>query len=169
MSWKAVSANSGNLFLRETFEGMPCILPENPSMKSQLLTSTGLLILRVSIGCFMLVHGAAKLQGFAAMAEAFPDPLGVGSRISLVLAIGAEVGCSILLILGVGTRLAAIPLAFTMIIALFWVHNDDPWQKKELAAVFLAVYATLFVAGGGACSLDVVFKRRRAAKKAGVA
>jgi putative oxidoreductase len=64
------------------------------------LTSVGLLLLRVGIGCLMLVHGVAKLQGFSQLSESFADPIGLGSKFSLILAIGAEVGCSLLLIVG---------------------------------------------------------------------
>ncbi|QDS97931.1 DoxX family protein [Adhaeretor mobilis] len=117
-------------------------------------TSFGLLVLRVSFGCFMLVHGWPKLMGFSQMADKFPDPLGMGSQLSLVAAVGAEVGCSILLILGLGTRLAAIPLAFTMIVALFMVHGADPWQVKEKAALYLAVYVVLVFTGSGRFSVD---------------
>lgn len=115
---------------------------------------TGLFVLRVAIGCFMLLHGLPKLMGFSEMADKFPDPIGMGGQLSLTMAIGAEVGCSILLILGLGTRLAVIPLAFTMIVALFVVHASDPWKVKELAAVFLAVYTVIFITGPGNCSLD---------------
>ncbi|WP_417850493.1 DoxX family protein [Thalassoglobus sp.] len=116
--------------------------------------STGLLILRVAIGGFMLIHGYQKLAGFSGLANKFPDPLGIGSQMSLIAAIGAEVGCSLLLILGLGTRLAALPLAFTMIIALFVIHGADPWQRKELAAIFLSVYAAIVFTGPGRFSLD---------------
>nr|WP_146526289.1 DoxX family protein [Novipirellula artificiosorum] len=82
------------------------------------------------------------------------DPIGIGSQLSLILAIGAEFGCSLLIIVGFATRLSAIPLAFTMIVALFIVHGGDPWQKKELAACYLAVYATLMLTGAGRFSVD---------------
>lgn len=114
----------------------------------------GLLLLRVAFGCFMLVHGTQKVMAFSAASATFPDPLGMGSQLSLIMAIFAEVGCSILLILGLGTRLALIPLAFTMIVALFLVHANDPWKVKELAAIYLAVYGILLVTGPGSFSLD---------------
>lgn len=116
--------------------------------------SIGLLLLRVTFGCFMLVHGWQKLSGFSEMADKFPDPIGMGSQLSLIMAIGAEFGCSLLLIAGLGTRLAAVPLAFTMIVALFVVHGADPWKTKELAACYLAVYATLILTGPGRLSVD---------------
>ncbi len=125
--------------------------------------SVGLFLLRVSFGCFMLVHGIQKVMGFSAMDGSFPDPIGLGSTPSLILAIGSELGCSVLVILGLGTRFAVLPLAFTMIVALFVVHGGDPWKMKELAAIYLAVYIVLFVTGPGELSLDnKLFGRKRA-------
>lgn len=118
------------------------------------LNDIGLLILRVGFGCLMLVHGFQKVGKFSELTDKFPDPLGMGSQLSLISAIGSEVGCSILLIIGLGTRLAAIPLAFTMLVAWFIVHAEDPWQKQELAAVYLTVYVCLIFTGGGKFSLD---------------
>lgn len=132
-------------------------------MKSKpgLVLSVGLLLLRVGVGCLMLVHGIGKVTGFQELAADFPDPIGLGSRLSLILAIGAEVGCSILLILGLLTRLAAVPLAFTMIVAFFMVHRDDPWDAKELAGTFLVIYLSLILTGPGILSLDHLWRGRR--------
>lgn len=131
---------------------------------SDLFTSVGLLIARVALGLFMLLgHGWSKVTGFGQMVETFPDPLNIGSRLSLIGAIGAEAVCSIFLVIGLATRLAAVPLAFTMGVALLIVHSDDPWQKKELAAVYLVAFAALICTGGGAFSLDrILFGSRRA-------
>lgn len=128
------------------------------------LTSAGLLLLRVGVGCLMLVHGVAKIQGFSDLSAVFPDPIGLGSKLSLILAIGAEVGASLLLMVGLASRLAAIPLAFTMLVALFLVHAEDPWKAKELAAMFLLVYVTLLVTGPGQFSLDHIWCSKRKSK-----
>jgi len=125
------------------------------------LVPAGLLVLRAGIGCLMLVHGIQKVMGFSAMSGAFPDPIGVGSQLSLIMAIGAEVGCSVLLILGLGTRFAVVPLAFTMLVALFLVHGGDPWKVKELAAIYLLVYASLLLTGPGQFSLDHCWLSKR--------
>jgi len=124
------------------------------------VTSVGLLVLRVAFGGLMLVHGLQKAAAFGELKDKFPDPLGMGSQLSLISAIGSEVGCSLLLILGLGTRLAAIPLAFTMIVALFLVHAADPWNVKELAAAYLCVYVSLILTGAGRFSLDQLFVKR---------
>lgn len=127
--------------------------------KHDAATSFGLLLLRAAFGGLMLVHGWQKLTGFQELAAVFPDPLGIGGKLSLIAAIGAEFGCSLLLIAGLAGRLAAIPLACTMGVALFIVHAADPWQKKELAAVYLAAYAALVFTGPGRFSLDGLFRR----------
>lgn len=124
----------------------------------------GLLVLRVGIGGLMLVHGWQKLSAFGELADTFADPLGIGSRMSLVSAIAAEVGCSLLLVVGATTRLATLPLAFTMVIALFVVHAEHPWQKKELAAIYLLVYVVIAFTGPGRFSLDELFWSKRKSK-----
>lgn len=111
----------------------------------------------------MLVHGWQKLSAYSGLKDKFPDPIGVGSHLSLILAIGAEAGCALLLILGLFSRLATIPLAFTMVVALFIVHANDPWKVKELAALFLAIYVGLFFTGPGAFSIDQRLLARRSA------
>lgn len=113
-----------------------------------------LLFLRLAFGLLMMVHGWSKLQGFSEMSGSFPDPIGVGSAVSLSLAIFAEFFCSILLILGFLTPLATIPLIITMLVAAFIAHADDPWSTKEKAVLFLAAYITLLVSGPGRYSLD---------------
>lgn len=128
----------------------------------ETLDCTGKFVLRVAFGCLMLTHGIPKVMKYSELSDSFPDPLGMGSQFSLLSAIGAEVGCSILLILGLGTRIATLPLAFTMIVALFMVHSGDPWKAKELSAVYLAVYAAIIFLGPGRFSLDQFLFRKKA-------
>ncbi|WP_256012872.1 DoxX family protein [Desertivirga xinjiangensis] len=129
-------------------------------MKSKFLSGSaisydlGLLIIRLFTGGLMLTHGFPKLQKLVAGNLQFGDPLGVGQEISLVLAVFAEFVCSILVILGLFTRVAVIPLIITMAVAFFIVHSADPLQVKELSLVYLAVFAGLFFTGSGKYSID---------------
>lgn len=114
----------------------------------------GLLVLRFfGGGTMLLAHGLGKLFDFKDRMHSFPDPLGLGSSLSLGLAIFAEVGCAVLLVLGVFTRLASIPLLVTMLVAFFIVHSGDPFARKELAFLFMGIYLALFFLGGGRYSL----------------
>lgn len=132
-----------------------------------LLIDMGLLMLRVGIGCLMLFgHGLMKLQSFDQMRQQFADPFGLGMTVSLVLAIFAEVGCSALLIPGLFTRLATIPLISTMLVAIFYVHIDQEWKDNEMAVVYLLIYVTLALTGPGRMSLDGAIRLRRSWSRA---
>ena len=117
-------------------------------------TNTALLILREGAGLMMLTHGWAKFQNLLAGEMGFADPIGIGAEASLVLTVLAEFACSILVILGLGTRLAAIPLIITMAVAWFIVHSGDPFGTKEKAALYLLCYLVIFITGAGKYSFD---------------
>jgi putative oxidoreductase len=121
----------------------------------------GLLALRVGAGACMIGHGWSKLLRFGELAGKFADPLGVGSAASLSLTVFAEFGCALLVIFGLGTRLAVLPILITMLVAAFVIHGDDPWSKKEFPLLYAVVWFALFLAGPGRYSLDYVLSRRR--------
>jgi putative oxidoreductase len=126
------------------------------------INSFALLILRVVVGSFMLVHGLQKLDMLKANPVQFADPIGIGEPASLTLAVFAELVCSILLIIGLLTRLAIIPLIITMLVAVFIVHAADGFEKQELPALYLGVYIVLIINGAGKYSVDrLIAKRKR--------
>lgn len=130
--------------------------------RRRLLTSAGLLVLRVGLGAMMVIqHGAPKLLGFTEKAQTFSDPLGVGSTASLALATFAEFLCSILLIFGAATRLAAVPLIITMLVAALVVHGADPFTKQEMPLLYAFGFVALLLAGAGDFSVDALIARRR--------
>ena len=118
-----------------------------------------LLALRLLFGILLMLHGIAKWGSFADLSISFPDPLGMGSRISLILAIFGELFCSAGFIVGAFYRLALIPMIFTMCIAFFVVHGGDPFAAKELPLVYLAVFVLMFLTGPGAFALDGLIGR----------
>ena len=126
------------------------------------VNSLAVLILRVVAGGFMLVHGLQKLEMLKANPVQFADPIGIGEPASLTLAVFAELVCSALLILGLLTRLAAIPLIITMLVAVFIVHSADGFEKQELGGLYLAIYIVLIITGAGKFSVDrLIAKRKR--------
>jgi len=105
-----------------------------------------LLINRIAVSAFMLTHGLPKLYRFFGDGDIrFADPLGIGVLPSLASAVFAEVICSILIIIGFGTRLATIPLIITMAVAVFMVHAADPFQRMELGLMYLFAFMTILV------------------------
>ena len=126
------------------------------------MRDAGLLLLRAATGLLMLTqHGWGKLQSYADKSDTWADPIGLGGPTSLALAIFAELFCSILVVIGLTTRLAAIPLVITMLVAAGIVHWEDPLGKKEFALLFLVPFLTLVFTGAGRYSLDGWLAHRR--------
>jgi putative oxidoreductase len=127
-----------------------------------IYTSTmPLTIIRIASGFLMLtLHGWGKFERFSALSQVFPDPLGIGSPASLVLVVFAEVVCATLLVLGIATRLATIPLMITMMVAAFIIHADDPISKIELPIMYLIMYLAVFIGGPGKYALNISFFQR---------
>ena len=139
------------------------------------LASSGLLFLRVTIGWMMLYgHGLAKIHNFDKLKEVWTVPVlwplsYMSKPISLMATIGAEVGASALLVLGLMSRPAAFVLGFAMCVAAFQHHALDPFfskggASKEFAILYLIPCFVLLITGAGQWSLDALFsqdKRRR--------
>lgn len=124
-----------------------------------LTASLGLLVLRVVMGVGIATHGYGKLfggniEGFAKNAVepmGFPFPL-----VFAYLAGAAEFFGGLFIAVGLLTRLAAIPLAFTMAMAVFMVHmkHGDPLARTELSIAYLTFAVTILLSGAGSFSLD---------------
>lgn len=124
------------------------------------MNDLALLFLRATTGAFMLIaHSVPKLNLLFSSGEiSFPDPLGIGTFPSLILAIFSEFFCSLLLIFGFLTRASLIPLIITMIVAAFIHHAADTYAQKEKALLFLVIYVFLFITGPGRYALNKIVK-----------
>ncbi|MDP6971024.1 MAG: DoxX family protein, partial [Pseudomonadales bacterium] len=89
------------------------------------------LLLRLILGPVLIAAGWEKITGenwFAFQLESFPFPFNVlPPEFSWFLATWTEFLGGIALLLGLGTRLVAIPLAITMFVAAYSVHLDNGW------------------------------------------
>ncbi|MEJ2595635.1 MAG: DoxX family protein [bacterium] len=119
-----------------------------------------LLVLRISVGVLMLTHGYPKLVKLVTGDFSFPDPIGLGSELSLALATFAEFVCSLLIIVGYRSRLAAMPLIFTMLVALLLVHGDESVFEHWNILLYIFCYAILINLGGGKYSLTYYLYNR---------
>ena len=128
--------------------------PISSSTKSMLI-----LFARIIFGFLFLSHGISKLHLYSEMPETFPNPIGLGSALSLWLVLFAEILCSLGFILGALFRLSLIPMIFTMCIALFVIHSGDPLATKELSLMYLTIFVLLYITGPGRYSIDGILKR----------
>ena len=119
-----------------------------------------LLLLRVAVAALMLTHGWPKLSKVLAGDMQFGDPIGLGPGPSLILVAFAEGICSLLILIGAGTRLASIPLIINFIVVFFIVHGNDPFGKRELPLLYLILYIILLIMGSGKYSVDHSLSKR---------
>jgi putative oxidoreductase len=116
-----------------------------------------LLLLRVWAGfSLFLKHGVEKIAHFSGMAAHFPDPVHIGSHWSLMMALLSDAVCSLLIILGLATRWAALYIAVILGTAFTLFHHfalSGP-RSGELPYLYLGIALTIFFAGPGRFSMD---------------
>lgn len=129
---------------------------ETNMKKDDLVASAGLLWLRVLAGAGMAYHGYGKvlgghmpmlIEGVQKMGMPAPEVMAWAAALS-------EFAGGILLVLGLGTRAAALFIFVTMSVAGFVVHAADPFSAKELAFAYWTVAGALILTGGGRFSVD---------------
>ena len=114
-----------------------------------------ILLARLSFGMLMIMkHGIPHLMEFSSLQYKFYNFLGIGSRFSLVLVLFAELFCSMLLILGLFTRFAVIPLIIVMMVVIFSVNAGKPFINSELAVLYATVFILIIFVGPGRISID---------------
>lgn len=118
------------------------------------MASFALLVLRASFGLMMIVHGWDKLVHFNSYSGSFHDPLHIGNEFSLGLVVFAEFFCAIMIVLGLMTRFAAIPLIIAMAVVAFVINIKEPFAERELSMLYLSAYLAILIFGAGSYSLD---------------
>lgn len=117
----------------------------------------GLFILRAGTGLLLVPHGLQKLSAFGEKSAVFYNFLNLGGPVSMALTIFAELICSILLILGLGTRLIIIPLILTMVVVVFIINGQSTLGDKESGLLYLIPFVVILFTGPGRISLDQLF------------
>lgn len=132
----------------------------NPSSLNQYLTS----VYRIVLGLLIACHGSSSLLGW------FGGATGTGKTISPTswpggVAALIQLVCGLLVLVGLGTRVAAVMLSGAMAYAYFDVHQKHavlPIQNGgELAALFSWGFLMIAILGPGALSLDAILRRTR--------
>src|SRR5688572_33125529 len=124
----------------------------------------GPLLARLCVGVAFAESGWGKVHNLEAVAGYFaelgiPAPAFQATFVSYV-----ELICGSLVLLGLGTRLAALPLIGTMVVALITAKASDIASFSDLIGTIEFCYAVLCtwlaLAGAGAASIDHVIARR---------
>ncbi len=110
----------------------------------------GLFFLRLTGSLLLLyVHGLPKVLNFSEELTRIEDPFGFGPWMSLLPAIFAEVVCPIFIILGIGTRLACLPIIAVLLVAMLVVHPQWSIGEGQFGWLLLIIFTTLALTGAG--------------------
>lgn len=121
-----------------------------------------LLLLRLLVGSAFVLTGVGKLRNLQATGEFFGS-LGIPlPQVNALMAGSVEALGGVLLVLGLASRAASVPLIGTMVVALLTAHREgllgvlsDPGGFLGEAPVpFLMVSLVVFAFGAGPLSLD---------------
>jgi putative oxidoreductase len=119
-----------------------------------------LLFLRVASSILVLiVHGLPKAWHYTAQIAAIEDPFHLGKAVSLWFALFGEVVCPLLIILGIATRVAALPVLIITVIALLFVHPEWRIEQAQFAWMLLILFGTIVIGGAGRIRLDRVWRK----------
>ena len=111
------------------------------------------LLFRLGVASVFLKAGLNKLAGWELTVQLFADQYKVpvlSPALAARLATTFEIGCSVLLILGLGTRLATLPLLGMIAVIQTFVYPNAYAEHLTWGSILLF----LLTRGGGAWSLD---------------
>jgi len=120
-----------------------------------------LLGFRVLLSVEMIyAHGLKKLGIGVAEAEQVPNPLHFPEAINNALAVSANILFPILVILGIFTRLAVLPILALTLTGYFVLHFHDAPLVKDTPFMYSLSYLVILFLGAGRYSLDhYLFKK----------
>lgn len=124
------------------------LFPKAESTKASLI----LLASRLVFGLTFASHGLDKLQHF-------PAPFGMSGEVAVGLSIFGELVCGLAFVFGFLTRLALLPMIFTMIVAFTTVHGGSV-SGGELAFLYLVIFVLSWFAGAGKFSVDGIIRSK---------
>lgn len=124
-----------------------------------------ILILRLFFGVLFFMHGLDKMLNFNVLVNSYPDILGFGSYMTLMITIFCEFCCSLFLIAGLLVRVMTIPMIIAMGVAFFDVH-DAMMPEGELALIYFITFIILFLVGPGRFSVDYLVDTKFSKEKA---
>lgn len=130
-----------------------------PQYCRERVVSLLILAVRLFFGLLFFVHGLDKMMNFSYLSDTYPSVFGLGSYMTLMLAIFTEFCCSLFLITGLMTRVVLIPMIISMAVAFFDIH-DALFPEGELSLIYFIVFIILFFTGPGRYSIDYLLDMR---------
>ncbi|MBI2302489.1 MAG: DoxX family protein [Armatimonadetes bacterium] len=128
------------------------------------LAAWGPTMLRLAVGAVFVAHGYDKvfIKGVPQFSEGLtkmglPYPLTLAGLSALTELVGG-----VLMLVGLGVRLVAVPMAINMAVAISLVHSQSFFAPKgmEYPLTLLLIFMALMFTGAGRLALDSFFVKR---------
>src|SRR5689334_3045304 len=123
------------------------------------LADAGKLVLRLSVGLLILLHGISKIRGGPGFILDVVEKAGLPEPFGYLVYVG-EVLAPLLVIVGLWTRAAALVIAINMVVAILLVHIGQLLQLSpeggwalELQGLYLVVPIAIALLGAGRYSI----------------
>jgi putative oxidoreductase len=139
------------------------LLYDWPCAVASRLTWLAPLLARVTVGWVFATTGWGKLNNLQKVIDYFSD-LGIPyPQIQAPFASANEFVCGVLVLLGLATRVASIPLIVVMLVAI----RTAQWENVDSTAAllglvewsYIVIFSWLAIAGPGPVSLDALIAR----------
>jgi putative oxidoreductase len=123
-----------------------------------------LLLFRVILAIGFFGPATMKVKNLEGVAEWFGSMSYPFPMVSAILAMTTEVLGVILLTIGLGSRIIALPMMFVMVVAIFTTHISNGFAAGdngfEIPLYYFLMLFALVVQGSGKFSLDYLLGRR---------
>tara|TARA_R110002050_G_scaffold67407_2_gene145886 strand:+ start:18037 stop:18471 length:435 start_codon:yes stop_codon:yes gene_type:complete len=122
---------------------------------------TTLLLFRILVSLeLIIVHGFKKIGIGVGVAEIVPNPLGLPENVNEFIAVIANIGFPVFIILGFLTRLATLPVLAVTLTGYFVLHIHDSLLIKDVPFMYSLVFLFLFITGPGKHSMDAIIHKK---------
>jgi putative oxidoreductase len=122
------------------------------------LDSLALLVARLTVGILFVSTGWGKVHDLAKVTDFFTELAIPFPAFNATLASWTELVCGALLVIGLASRLASLPLIVTMTVAILTAKRDDIHGLADLFGqvewTYLAILLVIAAVGPGAASVD---------------
>jgi len=109
----------------------------------------------------IVVHGFKKVGINVAEPEKIPNPLHFPEAFNHAFAVSANLFFPSLVILGLFTRIAILPILAVTLTGYFVLHWNDALLVKDTPFMYSLSYLLILVLGPGRYSVDYFFERKR--------
>ena len=119
--------------------------------------SVAILFLRLFIGAMMLLHIIGKMQSYDNLVLEYNSFLGLSRSTSLALSIIVEGVLAAMIIIGMGTRMAAMLMIVATCVSLTedFLLAEISMDVIKIEILYLGVFITLTISGGGTYAFNI--------------